>query len=147
MKERDYTSERLAEESGIAKKMIEKYIAEETTPSLVVAGILSEHLDIPINHLVYVHPDQVVEAHCIETSSIKEAIKLQNYFETNDIDVEVTVFVNDSDEEVFLVEYISEHVYTIKEIKKIVSRFRWLDGRYLFDDLKDRYRRMTVSSK
>lgn len=145
MKHRKLTSESLSQKSGIAQKMIDKYVSGVTTPSLEVASILAKNLDVTIDRLVFANPDDTVETHCIETPSIKEAIKLQNYFEENGIEVKVTVFPEE--DESFVIVYRSNHIYTIKEVKKIISKMKWLDSRYKSMNIEDRYKGMIISQR
>lgn len=145
MRYRKLTSETLSTKSGIAQKMIDKYVSGVTTPSLEVASILAKNLEVTIDRLVFENPDETVETHCIETPSIKEAIKLQNYFEENGIEVKVAVFPEE--DESFIIVYRSSHIYTIKEVKKIISKLRWLDNRYKSLNIEDRYKGMIISQR
>ena len=137
----DINPVQLAEKTGISQKMITKYLTGQTTPSLEVCSIIAETFSITIDDLVYSTPQESVDKlgtyHVIETTDIKVAIRLQNYFKKKDIKTEILVIkagVSGSNTDRFMIDYNSDEILNPKDIVKITSKRKYSDRREKMKD-------------
>lgn len=141
--------EKLGEMSGISPKIITKWLNETTTPSLAAITHISETLGITIDDIVNNTPKQAIDnisnSHLIETTDIKTAVRVQNYFTEKEIDHQVVVRDVDG-VEVFLINYVSTLPLDIKEISKISKLWRYKDAREKSTEVDIRYERMMISN-
>lgn len=132
----DINPVQLSEKTGVSQKMISKYLAGETTPSLEVCGILAKSFSITLDELVYSTPqasiDKIGTYHIIESTDIKVAVRLQNYFNKKNIKNEILVIkscIIGSDKDRFVINYETEDILNPKDITKIVSKRKYSDKR------------------
>ena len=134
---RNITPQELGESTKVSPKVIAKYVAGTTTPSLEVAGILCNALNITIDDLVHVHPKdhrRMGISLYVTTSSFVEAIRLQNYLlETNCAPTLEGHQNGDSEIGTFVIRYARPIPLTIKEIRKITKSKKYADNRELMD--------------
>lgn len=139
----------LGEKSGISPKVITKWLEGKSTPSLVAINQISDTIGITIDDIVNNSPEQTMKVinnnHLIETTNIKIAVRLQNYFTSKAIENKIVVRLLDN-EEVFIISYIADIPLDIKEVLRISKKRKYRDDRENSYDEDIRYTGIAISN-
>lgn len=129
---RNITPQSLGDSTGVSPKIIAKYISGSTTPSLEVATILCDALNITVDDLISVHPkdhEKTGISSYVTTASFKEAVRLQNYLaETNCAPTLEAHCFGDLRMD-FVIRYSRSIPLTVKEMRKVTKSKKYADSR------------------
>lgn len=145
----EVTSEMISFKTRMSVKVINKYMNCETTPSVAELQLISETIGVSIDDLLKNTPEKAIgnmkaqeKMHLIETTSIKTAVRLQNYLHSVERECRVIAIVGETEN--FIIQYDGD-VLDVADIYKISKKFKYRDNREKESDPEARYLDMDLT--